>query len=779
MLSFRKRSEKARARRLHPVLEGLEGRVVLSTFNVNTFADTVAVNPKTSPKDSSGHISLRSAIMAADANPTTSNTIILPAGTFNLTIAPTGNDGPSSGDLDILVDNKLTIQGSTKGGQSIINGNNLDRVFLTESGKVAISNVVIEHGSVVGQGGGLLNDGATDTLTSVQFFDDFANGRFGGNGTSGTTNGDVGTNGKAGGAGGAAEGGAICNLAGSLTLTNCFFNANEAIGGDGGHGGAGGLGGGANNREGQFNGAAGDGGAGGAGGAGGVGEGGGVFNGPRATLILSNDSFFKNEALGGSGGTGGNGGIGQGGNGANDTGAGAGIGGSAGGGRGGAGGIGGLGAGGGIYNGGGKITLVGPATTFTSNEAGGELGGNGGAGGKGIGGSGGNGISPGAGNGAGTGDAGTAGGAGGAGGQGGAGLGGAIFNARNGSISSTTAVLVFSNSALGFTGGNGGNGGNAFAGSGGNGGNNTQDGPAGSGAAGGDADGGNGGAGGSGGVGEGGGIFNAALATITFTAGKNTTAPPVSTFSANKAQGGNGGHGGVGGDATAGSGGNAGTSEGSPGAAGGGGSATSGNGGNGGAGALGNGGGFYDDGTASFTGVTVSFKNDQAVGGSGGNGFVAGNAFGGTGGTNQGGLGGNGGNATGGAGGNAGFSGVGSGGGITVDSAGTLFLRPRFGAPKRSKQASATDVITLNSAIAGVGGIAGSAPGSVTPGGGGPGDPPGAGGTANPGRSGSLTGPRRSVGGGMAIFGKATGDNTSVTGNNAIKFPNIDGTLST
>jgi hypothetical protein len=36
-----------------------------------------------------------------------------------------------------------------------------------------------------------------------------------------------------------------------------------------------------------------------------------------------------------------------------------------------------------------------------------------------------------------------------------------------------------------------------------------------------------------------------------------------------------------------------------------------------------------------------------------------------------------------------------------------------------------------------------------------------------------------SAGGGIAISGKATGDNTSVTGNSANVFPNIDGTLST
>ena len=79
MLSLRKRNDKARARRLRPGLEGLEDRVTPSTFHVNTLLDTVAVNLKTG-KDASGHVSLRSAIMAADAKGG-NNKIILPAGT--------------------------------------------------------------------------------------------------------------------------------------------------------------------------------------------------------------------------------------------------------------------------------------------------------------------------------------------------------------------------------------------------------------------------------------------------------------------------------------------------------------------------------------------------------------------------------------------------------------------------------------------------------------------------------------------------------------------------
>ncbi len=92
--------------------------MVLSTFKVNTTLDTVAVNLNTG-KDASGHISLRSAIEAANAKPS-ADTILVPKGTFTLTIAGAANeDNAATGDLDIH--GKLTIRG--KNAATIVDGN--------------------------------------------------------------------------------------------------------------------------------------------------------------------------------------------------------------------------------------------------------------------------------------------------------------------------------------------------------------------------------------------------------------------------------------------------------------------------------------------------------------------------------------------------------------------------------------------------------------------------------------------------------------------------------
>jgi hypothetical protein len=123
-----------RTTRWRPGLEPLEVRQTPAVFTVNTLLDTVAVNLRTGT-DAQGHVSLRSAIMAANALPG-ADTILLPNGTLKLTIAGAGEDAAARGDLDIRGD--LTIQGRGHTG-TVIDGNGLDRVFDVLSGTVSIA----------------------------------------------------------------------------------------------------------------------------------------------------------------------------------------------------------------------------------------------------------------------------------------------------------------------------------------------------------------------------------------------------------------------------------------------------------------------------------------------------------------------------------------------------------------------------------------------------------------------------------------------------------------
>src|SRR5579884_1978387 len=83
-----------------------------TTVNVNTTADTVPVNPAVSCLDSSGNCSLRGAIIEADTQGG-DFTINVPAGTYKLTIPPTGTDDSDTGDLNITdTTGTVTIAGA-------------------------------------------------------------------------------------------------------------------------------------------------------------------------------------------------------------------------------------------------------------------------------------------------------------------------------------------------------------------------------------------------------------------------------------------------------------------------------------------------------------------------------------------------------------------------------------------------------------------------------------------------------------------------------------------
>ena len=151
------------------------------------------------PEDRQGcfrsRLASASAIQAANAKPH-ADTIILPAGTFTMTIPPTGNDDASTGDLDI--NGSVTIKGA-RAGLTIIDGNHLDRVFTIVRGAVAISDITIENGlALSGAGGGVFNGGGNVTLTNVDVEHNVAMGIDNGNGVTGVSHGAVGNPGGAG-----------------------------------------------------------------------------------------------------------------------------------------------------------------------------------------------------------------------------------------------------------------------------------------------------------------------------------------------------------------------------------------------------------------------------------------------------------------------------------------------------------------------------------------------------------------------------------------------------
>jgi CSLREA domain-containing protein len=110
---------------------------------------------------------LREAIRAANAT-TGSDTIVLPAGTYLLTISGSGENNAMTGDLDIK--GEVTINGAGA-ALTVIDANFIDRGFhiVQESTPVTITNVTIQNGSPplsdVWGGGGIFNDGNNNAAT--------------------------------------------------------------------------------------------------------------------------------------------------------------------------------------------------------------------------------------------------------------------------------------------------------------------------------------------------------------------------------------------------------------------------------------------------------------------------------------------------------------------------------------------------------------------------------------------------------------------------------------
>ena len=171
---------------------------------------------------------------------------------------------------------------------------------------------------------------------------------------------------------------------------------------------------------------------------------------------------------------------------------------------------------------------------------------------------------------------------------------------------------------------------------------------------------------------------------------------------------------------------------------------------------------MFNASAATFLGVTVNFSNNQVRGGFGGTGAGGGTVKGGNGGNGV--VGGTGGNAVAGNGGNGGESGISEGGGIFDANTGNITINPRLGAKKGSAQAAATDLITGNQAFSSGAGTPVAAGNRFLGFGG---TPHGESGLLTAGTSGTVDTLSVGVGGGIAIIGAATIDNTTITGNHA------------
>jgi hypothetical protein len=216
----------------------------LLMFNVNSTADIFSPG--------SGTVTLRSAIAAANADPSANPSVInLPPGTYSLTLTNAAEENADvTGDLDITTTlHSVTIAGSGTSGPNatIIDATGLntgalhDRAFhLTGSGVTAIfQNLVIQNGEATNDGtngastdpttanngnragGGILNNGGNVTLNNVIITSCMSLGR--GDVAGGVTGGIL-----------EARGAGLASLGtGTVMITNSTLTGNTALGGNG------------------------------------------------------------------------------------------------------------------------------------------------------------------------------------------------------------------------------------------------------------------------------------------------------------------------------------------------------------------------------------------------------------------------------------------------------------------------------------------------------------------------------------------------------------------
>src|SRR5262245_30083971 len=228
-------------------LEALENRLAPAvTLLVTGPGDAVAPD---------GVVTLREALLAANTNTTVNEAAHDGSGgtdriTFDTAGAFATPQTIPLGGTALTITDSVTITGPGA-DQLAVSGNHRSRVFSISGGAtVAITGLTIRDGLSVGSdGGGILNVGSTLTLAHDVLSDNQARG---------APNGPI-------------QGGAVRNDAGaSLTVVDCLFTHNQAIGGNGGSNG--------------------------------TAAGGGIFTGGGSTATVRDSTFLGNESIGGSDG---------------------------------------------------------------------------------------------------------------------------------------------------------------------------------------------------------------------------------------------------------------------------------------------------------------------------------------------------------------------------------------------------------------------------------------------------------------------------------------------
>jgi CSLREA domain-containing protein len=148
-------------------------------------AATITVTTTADENNSDGDCSLREAIRSANSDApydacaagSGADTIVLPAGTFTLGLAGTGENLSLSGDLDIIKDVSIVGAGRTK---TIIDADGLDRVFDilgTSNPVVSLSGMTITGGDPHGgHGGGVQVVSGTLSMFNVRVTDNTTGG---------------------------------------------------------------------------------------------------------------------------------------------------------------------------------------------------------------------------------------------------------------------------------------------------------------------------------------------------------------------------------------------------------------------------------------------------------------------------------------------------------------------------------------------------------------------------------------------------------------------------